>query len=262
MRVKLNYRFDLEFSNEVKDHRFALKITPRKTPFYRVEEFVISLQNNIYINNIIDGFGKVITFGTINNYHKSFSVEISAKIDFFSEYLDFQDDFLNEMYLSATNLTTSNIYINEYLNFKNELKIYNNIEKNVLLANEYIFQNFKYESGVTDAYSSIDTILQSKRGVCQDFAHLLIAYLRDLKIPARYVSGFVTGEGESHAWVEYFNGKIWLGVDPTHNRIIKNEPYIKIAQGRDALDTAINKGSFVGKSKQQLKVFAQMEIYN
>ena len=77
---------------------------------------------------------------------------------------------------------------------------------------------------------------------------MLIAYLRDLKIPARYVSGFVTGEGESHAWVEYFNGKIWLGVDPTHNRIIKNEPYIKIAQGRDALDTAINKGSLSAKA--------------
>ena len=129
MRVKLNYRFDLEFSNEVKDHRFALKITPRKTPFYRVEEFVISLQNNIYINNIIDGFGNVITFGTINNYHKSFSVEISAKIDFFSEYFDFQDNFLNEMYLFATNLTTSNIYINEYLNFKNELKFIITLKK-------------------------------------------------------------------------------------------------------------------------------------
>ena len=60
-------------------------------------------------------------------------------------------------------------------------------------------------------------VLERKEGVCQDFAHLMIALCRQRGIPARYVNGFLVGEGETHAWVEIFDGYNWLGFDPTHN---------------------------------------------
>ncbi len=262
MKVNLTYRFSLEFSQRVRGHSFALKITPRQTPFYKIEDFYTSLK----LANTTDGFGNIISFGIINESHYSFEVETSAKIDFYHEYFDLQHGILPDLYSVQTQITTSSINSKqEFLDFINELKIINynnkkNIDLIVSTANDFIFKNFIYQSGITTAYSSIDMILNSKRGVCQDFAHLLISYLRHLNIPARYVSGFVTGEGESHAWVEYFDGQIWRGADPTHNLIIKNEPYIKLAHGRDSSDTAMNKGSFIGHSKQNLKVFTHMEV--
>src|SRR5205085_10987335 len=86
-----------------------------------------------------------------------------------------------------------------------------------------IHSGFRYEGEVTDASSPMRELLRHGGGVCQDFAHLLIASCRHLGFPARYVSGYVvteTGEATaSHAWAEVFdpeNG--WFGLDPTHHR--------------------------------------------
>ena len=91
------------------------------------------------------------------------------------------------------------------------------------------------------------------QGVCQDYAHIFIALLHLAKIPSRYVTGLIVGEGASHAWVEILCGRKWYGIDPTNNCIVSDE-HIKIGIGRDARDCMINRGIMHGGGLHTQKI--------
>ncbi len=110
----------------------------------------------------------------------------------------------------------------------------------------------EYAPGETTADSPIDRILETGRGVCQDYAHVMAAILRGWGIPCRYVSGYLgpaaTGvaEGESHAWVEaWFPGLGWIGFDPT-NDTEGDARHVRVAVGRDYADVPPTRGTFRG----------------
>ena len=120
----------------------------------------------------------------------------------------------------------------------------------------WINSEFLYEPGVTDSKTHLEQAFFLRKGVCQDFAHVMLGMCRSLGIPARYASGYIyTGEGEelvgaqaSHAWCEIYlpeNG--WIGFDPT-NAVLADDRYIKIAVGRDYEDVAPIHGSFKGSA--------------
>jgi transglutaminase-like putative cysteine protease len=109
-----------------------------------------------------------------------------------------------------------------------------------------------YEWGVTGVRTTAAEALAGGRGVCQDYAHIMLAACRSAGIPARYVSGHLTGEGGSHAWVEVLRPDArqrgrWAaeGWDPTHNRRVDAD-YIVIAVGRDYADAAPLSGTYDG----------------
>ena len=128
-------------------------------------------------------------------------------------------------------------------------------------CNEYVFNNFTYTKGITNIETTIDEILEIKKGVCQDFAHLLLQLLRTAGIPARYVSGYVCpkdsalrGEGATHAWVEFYTPtQGWLGLDPTNN-IWTMDNHVKLSVGRNFYDCTLVKGTFKGFARQTLSV--------
>ena len=129
------------------------------------------------------------------------------------------------------------------------------------LCNQYIFNNFTYTKGITNIETTIDEILDLKKGVCQDFAHVLLQLLRTAGIPSRYVSGYICpnesglrGEGATHAWVEiYTPTQGWLGLDPTNN-IWTMDNHVKLAVGRNFHDCTPIKGTFKGLARQTLSV--------
>ncbi|QKJ61815.1 transglutaminase family protein [Flavobacterium sp. M31R6] len=129
------------------------------------------------------------------------------------------------------------------------------------LCNQYIFDNFTYTKGITNIETTIDEILEIKKGVCQDFAHVLLQLIRTVGIPARYVSGYICpyesglrGEGATHAWVEiYTPTQGWLGLDPTNN-IWTMDNHVKLAVGRNFYDCTPIKGTFKGLARQTLSV--------
>jgi transglutaminase-like putative cysteine protease len=117
-----------------------------------------------------------------------------------------------------------------------------------------------YEPGATDVQTRADEVLVLGRGVCQDFAHVLLAVCRSVGIPARYVSGYLydpTLEGDnaaSHAWVDIWDeGRGWLAFDPTHDRE-QNESYVRVAVGRDYADVPPTRGVFKGAASETLSV--------
>lgn len=120
----------------------------------------------------------------------------------------------------------------------------------------FIHQHFKYESKSTTAHTHMVDVLQERRGVCQDFAHVMIGLCRSLKIPALYVSGYLATEiaSATHAWVEVLlPGAGWVGLDPTHNRPV-NDTYVKIAVGRDYNDVPPVAGNYKGTTERKLDV--------
>ena len=128
-------------------------------------------------------------------------------------------------------------------------------------CNQYIYENFTYTKGITNIETTVDEILAMKKGVCQDFAHVLLQLLRTVGIPSRYVSGYICpnesglrGEGATHAWVEiYTPTQGWLGLDPTNN-IWTMDNHIRLSVGKNFYDCTPVKGTFKGLARQTLSV--------
>jgi transglutaminase-like putative cysteine protease len=120
-----------------------------------------------------------------------------------------------------------------------------------------LFGSLKYEKGATDVYTTADKALALGRGVCQDFAHIMLAACRSQHLPARYVSGYLYNNGQtaaSHAWVDvYVAGRGWLSLDPTHNTE-QTGHYVRVAVGRDYADVPPTRGIFKGAAKEKLDV--------
>jgi transglutaminase-like putative cysteine protease len=130
---------------------------------------------------------------------------------------------------------------------------------------EYIFNEFQYIKGITTIETTVDEIMEHRSGVCQDFAHVLLQMLRTVKIPSRYVSGYICpnkngmrGEGATHAWVEaLIPGYGWAGIDPTNN-VWVTDKHVKLAVGRNFNDCSPIKGTFKGQAEQKLSVYVSV----
>jgi len=123
-------------------------------------------------------------------------------------------------------------------------------------------ERLEYVPGVTTVETTVVEVLHEPRGVCQDFAHLLLGLCRAVGIPARYVSGYTIAEaggpprgaGASHAWIEAFTPTHgWRGFDPT-NDLVASAHHVKVAIGRDYGDVRPHQGTFRGQAEERLLV--------
>jgi transglutaminase-like putative cysteine protease len=131
--------------------------------------------------------------------------------------------------------------------------------------NRRIFKDFKYDPKATTVATPLEEVLEKRRGVCQDFAHLGIAFLRSIGLPARYVSGYLrtrppegkprlVGADASHAWFAVFSpGTGWVDFDPTNN-VQPGEEHITVAYGRDFGDVSPVAGILTGGGQHEVKV--------
>lgn len=125
------------------------------------------------------------------------------------------------------------------------------------LIMEILHSDFIYEKGCTDVDTSAEDALELGRGVCQDYSHIMISLLNLAGCSARYVTGLIIGEGESHAWVEVADSGKWYGFDPTNN-VIVGDSHIKIGCGRDATECQINRGIMHGGGEQTQDVYVNV----
>lgn len=134
---------------------------------------------------------------------------------------------------------------------------------------ENIHETFAYVPNSTSVDSPIDHALSERKGVCQDFAHIMIALVRKLRVPCRYVSGYLfhsnqdrslASEGASHAWVEALvPGLGWVGFDPTNN-LLCGERHIRVAVGRDYAEVPPTRGVFKGGAESELRVAVTVSL--
>ncbi len=122
-----------------------------------------------------------------------------------------------------------------------------------------------YEPGATNVMTRADSALELGRGVCQDFAHVMLAACRRAGIASRYVSGYLYdphGQGEvaSHAWVDVLDTERgWVSLDPTHDRE-QTEAYVRVAVGRDYADVPPTRGVFRGTALETLEVAVRIAV--
>jgi transglutaminase-like putative cysteine protease len=134
----------------------------------------------------------------------------------------------------------------------------------LLDLNARIRRDFEYRSGVTNVNTPVRQVLAQRAGVCQDFAHLMIAGLRALGLPARYVSGYIRtyaapgtkrrpGCDQSHAWVGAWLGPAhgWIDLDPTNGLVVADE-HVVLGWGRDYSDTCPVRGVILGGGRHRL----------
>jgi transglutaminase-like putative cysteine protease len=131
-----------------------------------------------------------------------------------------------------------------------------------LAITRHVHQHFAYSPRSTHVHTHVREVLSEKRGVCQDFAHVMIVLCRCIGIPALYVSGYLyngprdslRGAQASHAWCEVFvPGVGWQGLDPTNNRQ-PDAHYVKVAVGRDYADVPPVRGQYRGTPNRKLGV--------
>jgi transglutaminase-like putative cysteine protease len=133
-----------------------------------------------------------------------------------------------------------------------------------------IFREFEYRGGVSDISTPVAEVLAMRKGVCQDFAHLQIACLRSLGLPARYVSGYLltrpregekklVGSDASHAWISVWAGDAgWVDFDPTNN-LIPGVEHVTLGWGRDYGDVSPINGFILGGGAHTIAVAVDVD---
>jgi len=209
-----------------------------------------SLINKIPVNTIdlISNWSKQIT---LQEMHDLFSV-------FDPELLDVKQYILESPLVRKISKS-----IKEYAlqSFSTNRSVFDS----VMELTQRIYNDFKYDPGYTNISTPLKVVFQDKKGVCQDFAHIAIACLRSVGLPARYVSGYIEtlpppgeekliGVDASHAWFSTFLPKYgWVDFDPTNNQIPSFQ-HIVVAWGRDYYDVNPLKGVIYSNGENKMKV--------
>lgn len=251
-KYQYTYQTSINFDNKVSDHHFKLRCLPYRCGFQTIEEedFSVSPCKNLMRSR--DGFGNELIYGSTCEPHKSFTFA-SRGIVLLSQHLAIEEP--NDIFRLPTLLTEAN---DEMVRFSSEIASFkNNIVKDTLALVEALHERMKYESCSTTIKTSAIEAFRQGKGVCQDFSNVVLAILRSRNIPCRYISGFIPGEGETHAWIEVNDNGIWYAIDPTRKHLIESD-YLKIAQGRDFNDCTIERGVFVGDGAQHKLVHVTM----
>ena len=138
----------------------------------------------------------------------------------------------------------------------------------LLELNHKLHRAIAYDAASTNVDSPIDEALEHRRGVCQDYAHIMLALVRnELRIPCRYVSGYLfhsradtSADGASHAWLDVLLPELgWVGFDPTNDMIV-GERHIEVAVGRDYSDVPPTRGMYKGNAGSELAVSVRVRL--
>ncbi|HBF04664.1 MAG TPA: hypothetical protein DDW28_00605 [Prevotella sp.] len=259
-RYIYNYQTVVGFSQPVMRHAILLRAQPVQGAYMNVEEEHLLLPPAFHVQSGTDAFGNRLVYGLQEEAHQSL-VTVSTGIVGMKRYSVPLDTMPLMVYREPTPLT----FLSEEhrLDLEGSIGCLSEKEKSAISSDNilvkawfichYVYRLMNYVPQVTSLDTPASEIIKTHQGVCQDYAHLMIALCRLHGIPARYVCGFMEGEGETHAWVEVCDGDAWHGFDPTHNMEIECG-YVKLAHGRDASDCPVSRGLYMGNALQETEV--------
>ena len=252
--LRFGYQMSLVFSQPIQKHQFALRMLPQSDTRQQIKEREICVEPACTLQEDVDSFGNAYVYGAVEHPHTAFWVEVCGVATVWGNAaLPCQDTpLLLAPYRFASQYTKAGDTIKGYY------------ERNQRAAGEgayvfcerlthQIYQDMAYVQGVTDIHTTAEEALSGGQGVCQDYAHIMLALCRMADIPSRYVVGMMMGEGYSHAWVEVCADGKWYAMDPTNDKMA-DDTYIKISHGRDYQDGIVNRGTFCGTTTQTQNV--------
>ena len=257
-RLRFDYYMQITYSEKVAQCYYTIKCLPTETDRQHLEEAEIELVPENTFCRGWDSFGNQTIYGSVEQEHDVFSFRIRGTVTAgITSYETEQEASEIGIYRYPYGLTRPGQGLMEYLGGIKLPEKSTDYDKGVILI-QHLYQDFTYEKNVTDVTTTAEKAWSLGRGVCQDYAHILIALCRMAGIPARYVAGMLIGEGYSHAWVEIFSDGRWYGLDPTNNLLV-TDSHIKIGTGRDASDCMINRGVLKGGGTQTQNILVNVE---
>lgn len=257
MRYTYKYITSSTFSPAIGWHFFKLRAVPCTNEFQRVVSGSLEVMPHARVLSSVDGLGNAVQWGSIEDDHTAFRVESEGEVEQLAPYV------LHEKpapyYLTPTHLTTLNDADQVTARLRAEGKLTDKAEAFALASEvmRVVNQYITYTPAHTTTSTTAAEVWADPRGVCQDYAHVMIALCRALGLHARYANGLIVGEGQTHAWVEVSDGRQWQAFDPTHN-VSPQWGYIKIAHGRDADDCPTNRGRFYAWTCETQTVLTQI----
>jgi Transglutaminase-like enzymes, putative cysteine proteases len=262
------------YSSSVTDSFNEIRMNPLYTPQQLIRERLLKIEPKPWSYSYIDYWGTNVTAFELHEPHDKLTVTVTTCVDVdpvpsrrselrLDEVGRYYDRW-NE-YLQLTPAVSPGADLADMV--RDIAARETTVDGIALAVGMLIHDEMTYETGSTEVTAKAEDAWSSRKGVCQDFSHLMIGALRILGIPARYVSGYIlpdreapVGEsvtGESHAWVQWFNGE-WFSFDPTNN-LIPGELHVMVGQGREYSDVAPLRGMFTGQASSEMFVSVEMK---
>lgn len=280
MRLQVRHKTEYLYSDVVTDSSNELRLTPPTTRYQTLESSFIVVLPATRLTNYDDLNENRITRFEIPRAHRRLVIEsrctvsTKQKVDF--EHLPY--GFHHSQLPSCRRREDCHVFLQDSHYVERTPRIWrealdvqgfsDDVFQTSYLIMEHVFENYSYQPGRTLVSTHANEVIEEKAGVCQDFAHAMVALCRSIEIPARYVSGYffdatrdlsLRGSEASHAWVEvYIEGHGWIGLDPTNNKVI-DETYIVLARGRDYRDVAPVTGIFTSRGRSTMNVTVQVD---
>lgn len=257
-KLRFDYHMRIAYTEEVKECHFTIKCVPPDTERQRLEEIDIQILPARRWEEGEDSFGNRLLYGRVDEEHTNFSFRVMGTVTAgLADYESWDRGGMLGVYRYPHGLTKPGRELLSYGESVEMREGASSYERSLALMHR-IHQDFAYEKNVTNVATTAEEAWRGKRGVCQDYAHVMIALCRMAGIPARYITGMLIGEGYSHAWVEIYSEGKWYGLDPT-NDVVVGDSHIKIGTGRDASDCLINRGLLRGNGAQTQTVRVKVE---
>ena len=284
MILEITHRTHYRYAQHAAFSQHLLRLTPRSVAMQRVHDTCIAIDPKPeHLEEHEDMFGNVQHVATVSRAHGSLEIVSTSRVDrrptnglifdASSPWEETRNAALGSEGASVvaelgpfpfpSQMTVSDRDIEQYAreSFSPRRPILSAASE----LSSRIFQDFSYTPGATSAETLPIEAFRQKKGVCQDFAHVMLAGLRSLRVPARYVSGYLRtippegkerlkGADASHAWVSVWDPAFgWVDFDPT-NDCVPGEDHVSLAYGRDYGDVSPVSGFVIGAGQQQLTV--------
>ena len=237
----LRYRFVTQvlFEELAREHALVLRCQPRKGEGLRTLEESVRIMPEVPFQTQHDSFGNQLAVCRIAEPHDYVRYESEGVVRIDLEQAP--PCAAHPLYRYPSALARASAEMQDWLGAQGmaERRLWKGEPSvafgRVLDLCHAISQEIAYEPGSTTTATTAAEAFSLRRGVCQDYAHIMVAMLRYLGVAARYVLGLAVGEGCTHAWVQAHLGDRWHGFDPTRDAYV-DETYLPLAVGRDWLD--------------------------
>ncbi|WP_298283780.1 transglutaminase family protein [Acidocella sp.] len=283
-RYRLHHATTYEYESPVVLGTHFMHLLPRARPGQAVVEAELAiLPGPDSRRDEIDHFGNPTTTVSLTGAHKQFAVTLDATIDVSPPQPPAAEDTPRWEAITARALQDADVaefcLTSKLTRFHNEIADYaalsflpgRKILDGLIELNSRLYTEMSYVPGVTTNASTALHAYKTRIGVCQDYAHFMLACLRALGLPGRYVSGYLRtlpppgqvkrrGADQSHAWIGAWCGPEtgWVDFDPTNNLIVADE-HVTLAWGRDFADVSPLRGIILGGGRHIVRVGVDLE---
>lgn len=288
MRLEVSHRTSYQYRSPVAQSHHALHLRPRQLSRQKVVHHSLLIEPApVSSIEMTDYFGNSTQLLRIDEQHTEFVVHARSVIEVSAPQMPqlAESPPLDRAAVQARpNEAPRNVEVSEFVCRSRHVPVSHDIRsfaeasfssnrsvfEGALHLTRRIFEDFTFDARATDVSTPVARVLEIRRGVCQDFAHLAIAALRSLGLPARYVSGYLMtrpppgqaklkGSDASHAWLSVWVPEFgWVDFDPT-NGIIPSGEHITVAYGRDYEDISPISGVLLGGGDQTMSVAVDVE---